>query len=102
MYRIPLLHRLDRYPRFVPTSQSIRPASDLSTPERDKARSGPEAVAAPLLAVLVVALTIASIVGLTTFGDDGNAPAAVGAGVIGMSSAVLGLIYGFLKAYQSS
>lgn len=97
-YRIPL-HRLDRYPPSLPISQSIRPASDLSTRARDKARSGPEAVAAPLLAVLVMALVIASIVGLTSF--DGNAPAAVGAGVIGMSSAVLGLLYGFLKAYQS-
>jgi hypothetical protein len=59
-------------------------------------------VAAPLLAVLVVALAVTSIVGLTIFGDHGNTPVAILAGAIGMSSAVLGLLFGFMKAYQSS
>jgi hypothetical protein len=101
IYRIPLLHRLDRYPRSVPTSHSIRPASDLSTRERKAARSAPEVVAAQILAVLVVVLAVTSIVGLTISGNYGNAPAAVIPGVIGMSSTVLGLVFGFVMAYQS-
>jgi hypothetical protein len=101
-YRIPLLHRLDRYPRSVSTSQSTRAASDLSTRGRKTARSAPEVVAASLLAVLMVALAVTSIVGLTIFDDHGNAAASVVPGVIGMSSAVLGLLFGFMKAYQSS
>ena len=99
-YRIPLLHRLDRYPRSVPTSQSIRPVSNLSTRKRETARLAPEVVAAPLLSVLVVVLAVTSIIGLTIFGDQ--ASAAVAAGAMGLSSAVLGLVFGFLKAYQSS
>jgi hypothetical protein len=99
-YRIPLLHRLDRYPRSAPTFQSIRPASDLPTRERKTARSAPKVVAARLLAVLVVALVVTSIVGLTAFGD--HASASVLAGVAGMFSAVFGLLFGFVKAYQSS
>jgi hypothetical protein len=39
---------------------------------------------------------------LTIFGDDGNASAAVAAGAFGMFSAVLGVIFGFMKARQSS
>jgi hypothetical protein len=101
-YRIPLLHRLDRYPRSAPTFESIRPASDRSTRERKTAKPAPKVAAARLLAVLVVALTLTSIVGLTVFGDHGNAPASVLAGVVGMFTAVFGLLYGFLKAYQSS
>ena len=58
-------------------------------------------VVARLLAVLVVAMVLTSIVGLTVVGDR-NTTAAVVAGVIGMSSAVLGLLFGYLKAYQVS
>ena len=101
-YRVPLLHRLDRYPRSASTSQSIRPASGLSTRERKTARSAPEVVAARLRAVLVVASVVASIAVLTSFGDQGSASASVLAGVVGMFSAVLGLVFGFGKAYQSS
>jgi hypothetical protein len=101
IYRIPLLHRLDRYPRSVPAFQSIRPASNLSTRERKTARSAPEVVGAGLLGLLMVVLAVTSIVGLTIFGDHGNAGAVI-PGVIGMSSAVLGLVFGFVKAYQSS
>jgi hypothetical protein len=102
IYRIPLLHRLDRYPRSVPTSPSIRPASDLSTRGRTTARSATEVVAARILAVLLVALAVTAIVGLKVFGDHDNASAALVAGALGMSSAVLGLLFGFMKAYQSS
>jgi hypothetical protein len=100
--RADLTRRLDHSNRSVPTSPSTRSQSDLSTREREKARSATEVVAAPLLAVLVVALAVTSIVGLTIFGDHGNAPAAVAAGAIGMFSAVLGLIFGFMKAHHSS
>ena len=100
--RADLSRRLDRSNRSVPTSPSTSPASDLSTRERDKARSATEVIAAPHLAVLVVALAVTSIVGLTIFGDHGNAPAAVAAGAIGMFSAVLGLLFGFMKAHHSS
>jgi hypothetical protein len=100
--RADLSRRLDRSNRSVPTSPSTSPASDLSTRERDKARSATEVIAAPHLAVLVVALAVTSIVGLTIFGDHGNAPAAVVAGAIGMFSAVLGLLFGFMKAHHSS
>ena len=101
-FRIPLLHRLDRYPRSLPSPQSIRQASDVPTRKRKTARSAPKVVAARLLAVLVVVLAVTSIVGLTGFGDNGNVPAAVVAGVVGMFSAVFGLLFGFVKAYQSS
>ena len=97
-----LARRLGRSNRSVPTSPSTRPAFDRSTREREKSRSATEVFAAPLLAVLVVALAVASIVGLTIFGDHGNAPAAVAAGAIGMFSAVLGLLFGFMKAHHSS
>ena len=100
-YRVALLHRPDRFPRSVPISQSIRQTS-LSTRERKTVRLAPKVVAARLLAVLVVALTVTSIVGMTVFGDQGNTPASVVAGAFGMSSAALGLLFGFMKAYQSS
>ena len=100
--RADLWRRVDRSNRSVPTSLSTRPASDLSTRESKKSRSATEVLAAPLRAVLVVALAVTSIVGLTIFGDHGNAPAAVAAGAIGMFSAVLGLTFGFMKARHSS
>lgn len=95
-YRIPLLHRLDRYPRNARTFQLARRVSDPPTRERKKTRSAPGVILSRLLAVLVVAMVVTSIAGLTVFGDHSN----VGAGVIGMFAAVLGLIYGFLTAYQ--
>ena len=100
--RADLPRRLDRSNRSVPTSPSTSPASDLSTRERDKARSATEVIAAPHLAVLVVALAVTSIVGLKVFGDAGDASAALVAGALGMSSAASGLLFGFMKAYQSS
>jgi hypothetical protein len=59
-------------------------------------------VAAHIFAVLLVALAVTSIVGLKVFGDAGNASAALVVGAIGMFSAVLGLIFGFMKAHHSS
>ena len=100
--RADLSRRVDRPNRSVFTSPSTRPQSDLSTQEREKAMSVAEVVAARILAVLLVALAVTSIVALKVFGDHGNASAALVAGAFGMSSATLGLIFGFMKAYQSS
>ena len=97
-----LPHRLDRSNRSVPTSPSTRPTSDLSIREREKATSAAAVVAARILGVLLVALAVTSIVALKVFGDAGNASAALVAGAFGMSSAALGMIFGFMKAYQSS
>jgi hypothetical protein len=99
--RADLPHRLDHSNRSVPTSPSTRTQSDL-TREREKATSAAEVVAARILAVLLVALAVTSIVALKVFSDDGNASAALVAGASGMSSAALGMIFGFIKAYQSS
>ena len=100
--RADLSRRLDHSNRSVPTSPSTRPQSDLSTREREKATSAAEVVAARILALLLVALAVTSIVALKVVGDDGNASAALVAGAFGMSSAALGMIFGFMKAYQSS
>ena len=94
--------RLDHSNRSVPTSPSTRPQSDLFTRKREKTTSAAEVVAGHILAVLLVALAVTSIVALKVFGDDGNASAALVASALGMSSAALGLIFGFMKAYQSS
>jgi hypothetical protein len=100
--RADLPRRLDHSNRSEPTSPSTRPQSELSTLEHEKATSAAELVAARILAVLLVALAVTSIVALKVFSDDGNASAALVAGALGMSSAALGMIFGFMKAYQSS
>jgi hypothetical protein len=100
--RADLPHRLDRSNRSVRTSPSTRPTSALSIREREKATSAAAVVAARILGVLLVALAVTSIVALKVFGDAGNASAALVAGAFGMSSAALGMIFGFMKAYQSS
>jgi hypothetical protein len=100
--RADLPHRLDHSNRSVPTSPSTRTQSGLSTLEREKATSAADVIAARLFAVLFVALAVTSIIALKVFSDDGNASAALVAGAFGMSSAALGMIFGFMKAYQSS
>ena len=100
--RADLSRRVDRSNRSVFTSPSTRPRSDLSTRGGERATSAAEVVGARILAVLLVALAVTSIVCLKVFGDDGNASAALVAGAFGMSSAALGLLFGFMKAYQSS
>jgi hypothetical protein len=100
-YHSDLSRREDRSKQSVLASASTQPPSNPVNRARKKGRS-PVAVAARLLGVLVVALVVTSIVGLTAVGDQINPTATVVAGVIGMSSAVLGLLFGFLKAYQSS
>ena len=60
-------------------------------------------VTARLLAVLVVAMVITSILGfIASDRQGGNSAMAVGSLAIGGASAILGLLLGFLKAYLSS
>jgi hypothetical protein len=60
-------------------------------------------IAARFLAVLVVAMVITSIFGFTAFDrQGGNSAAAIASLAMGAASAVLGLSFGFLKAYQAS
>ena len=70
---------------------------------REKPRSTAGVVTTRLLAVLVVAMVITSIVGFMIFDrQGGNSAAAVASLAIGCASAVLGLLLGFLKAYLAS
>jgi len=70
---------------------------------REKPRSTAGVVTTRLLAVLVVAMVITSIVGFMIFDrQGGNSAAAVASLAIGGASAVLGLLLGFLKAYLAS
>jgi hypothetical protein len=58
-------------------------------------------VAAIILTVLVPVMVIAAIVGFALFGrQGGSSAAAVTCLVIGGAAAVLGLLLGFIKAYQ--
>ena len=86
-YRIGLLHRLDDYPRT-----SDRPGRGKST-----ARSAREPDARRV-DVLVAALAVTSIVGMSVLEGYGD----IAAMVLGLFSAVLGLRLGVLKAHQSS
>ena len=58
-------------------------------------------VAALILTVLVPVMVIASIVGFAVFNSQGgNSAVAVASLAIGGAAAVLGLLLGFIKAYQ--
>lgn len=95
--------RLDHFSQHIPTSASTRRSPDDSTQRREEARSAAGVIAARLLAVLVVAMAITSIFGFTAFDrQGGNSAAAIASLAIGAASAVLGLSFGFLKAYQAS
>jgi hypothetical protein len=55
------------------------------------------------LAVLVVAMVVTSILGFTVFDRQvGNSTTAVASLAISSSAAVLGLVLGFVKAYQTT
>ena len=84
---IGLLHRLDDYGR----------ASDRPGRARSTARSAPEADARRV-DVLVAALAVTSIVGMSVLEGYGD----IAAVVLGLFSAVLGHRLGVLKAHQSS
>jgi hypothetical protein len=95
--------RLDHSSQHLRTSVSTRSSPDDSTKEREKAQSTAGVIAARLLAVLVVAMVITSIVGLTAFDrQGGNSATAIASLAIGSVAALLGFSWGFLKAYQEA
>lgn len=74
-----------------------------STPESNKARSTGGLIITRLLAVLVVAMVVTSILGFTLFDrQGGNSTTALLSLSIGGAAAVLGLILGFREAHQAS
>jgi hypothetical protein len=86
--------------QHIPTSTSTPPA--YSTQVRKKSGSA-ESVFTRVLAVLVVAMVVTSILGFTLLDrQGGNSATAIGSLAIGGSAAVLGLILGFREAYQAS
>ena len=84
------------------TAMSTRLRPTDSAQRSRKPRSTAGVVVTRLLAGLVVALVIVSVVGLTVFDRrDGNSAAAAVSVAMGGYAAVLGLITGFIKAYRS-
>jgi hypothetical protein len=99
-------HRHDRDSRPTDTgpymtSASIQRSQDESAQEKPRSTAG--AVVTRLLAVLVVAMVVTSILGFMVFDrQGGNSTTAVASLAIGSSAAVLGLVLGFAKAYQTT
>jgi len=95
--------RLDHSRQSTSTSASTRPSPDHSTPGSEKARSTAGVVVTHLLAVLVVAMVITSILGFTVFDrQGGNSATAIMSLAIGGAAAVLGLLFGMREAHQAS
>ena len=91
---------LDAATQHIPTSTSTPPPNSIEL--REKARSA-GVVVTRLLAVLVVAMVVTSILGFTLLDrQGGNSATAIGSLAIGGSAAVLGLIFGFREAHQAS
>ena len=91
---------LDPASQHIPTFTSTPPSH--STRVREKAGSA-GVVVTRLLAVLVVAMVVTSLLGFTLLDrEGGNSATAIGSLAIGGSAAVLGLIFGFRKAHQAS
>lgn len=79
------------------------PSFDDSTGGREKARSAAGVIVTRLLAVLVVAMVVTSILGFTLFDrQGGNSATALASLAIGGSAAALGLILGFREAHHAS
>ena len=94
---------LEHTSQHIRTSASTRPSFDDSTGGREKASPAAGVIVTRLLAVLVVAMVVASILGFTLFDrQGGNSATALASLAIGGSAAVLGLILGFREAYQAS
>jgi hypothetical protein len=86
---------------YMPTSASIQRSQDESAQEKLPSTAG--VVLTRLLAVLVVAMVVTSILGFTVFDRQvGNSTTAVASLAISSSAAVLGLVLGFVKAYQTT
>ena len=95
--------RLDHSSQHLRTSVLTPSSPDDSTNEREKARSTAGVIAARLLAVIVAAMVITSIFGLTAFDrQGGNSAMAITSLAIGSVATVLGMSWGFLKAYQEA
>jgi hypothetical protein len=94
---------LDHTSPHIPTFASTGPSFDDSTGGREKARSAAGVIVTRLLAVLVVAMVLTSILGFTLFDrQGGNSATALASLAIGGSAAALGLILGFREAHQAS
>jgi len=77
-------------------------SQDESAQEKPPTTAG-VVVVTRLLAVLVVAMVVTSILGFTVFDRQvGNSTTAVASLAISSSAAVLGLVLGFVKAYQTT
>ena len=101
--RTGLLDRLDQSSHHLPTSASTRPSLHESTRGRKKVGSTAAVIITRLLAVLVVAMVVTSILGFTLFGgQEGTSATALVSLAIGGAAAVLGLIFGFREAHQAS
>jgi hypothetical protein len=95
--------RLDHSRQSTSTSVLTPPSPDHSTPRSVEARSAAGVVVTRLLAVLVVAMVITSILGFTAFDrQGGNSATAIASLAIGGAAAVLGLLFGFREAHQAS
>jgi hypothetical protein len=95
--------RLDHSSHHIPTSASARPSLDESTRGPEKARSMAGVIITHVLAVLVVAMVVTSILGFTLFDrQGGNSATALVSLAIGGAGAALGLIFGFREAHQAS
>lgn len=91
---------LDPASQHIPTSAPTPPSG--STQVREKAALTGVLVTR-LLPVLVVAMLVTSILGFTLFDrQGGNSVTALASLAIGGSAAVLGLIFGLVKAYHAS
>lgn len=102
--RTGLLDRLDQSSHHLPTSASTRPSLHESTRGRKKVGSTAAVIITRLLAVLVVAMVVTSILGFTTlFGrQEGTSATALVSLAIGGAAGVLGLTLGFREAHQAS
>lgn len=95
-------HRLDHSSQHIPAPTSTRPLPDDSTQGPEKARSTAGLVFTHLLAVLVVVMVVASMLGFTIFDRQGdNSATAIVSLAIGGTAAALGLIFGFREAHQA-
>jgi hypothetical protein len=93
----------DQASQHMPTSASTRPSFDDSTGGREKVGSAAGVVVTRLLAVLVAAMVLTSILGFTLFDrQGGNSATALASLAIGGSAAVLGMILGFRQAHQAA
>ena len=101
--RTGLSDRLDQSSHHLPTSASTRPSLDESTRGRKKVASTAGVIITRLLALLVVAMVVTSILGFTLFDrQEGTSATALVSLAIGGAAAVLGLIFGFREAHQAS